>query len=139
AGRNVVVCSAHVGLEVPEEAFDGVGVYVAFDVDALRVLDAAEPVLALPLYGVVSAPVVREDHGRWQDELAEGVADRVRRLALRARCSDERRAEATLPLDGGEHHRAIFSRGASVRAAFLPQLRALGFAEQLDIASLSCC
>jgi hypothetical protein len=40
--RNGVMRSAHVGLEVPEEAFDGVCVDVAADVDALRVPDATE-------------------------------------------------------------------------------------------------
>jgi hypothetical protein len=42
ACRDRVVGSAHVGLEVAEEALNRVRVYVAIDVDALRVLDATE-------------------------------------------------------------------------------------------------
>lgn len=55
-GRDRVMGAAHVGLEVAEEALDGVRVYVALDVDALRVADAAELVDACAVEDVVAAP-----------------------------------------------------------------------------------
>jgi len=55
AAGNGVVRSAHVVLEVPEEPFDGVGVDVPGDVDALGVVDAAVevPVLGDAAVGLV--------------------------------------------------------------------------------------
>ena len=59
-GRDVVMRPAHIGLEVPEETFDRVRMHVAFDIDALRMTDAAE-LEAVPFERVVATPIVGTD------------------------------------------------------------------------------
>src|SRR5438045_8668845 len=95
---------AHVGLEVPEESFNGVGVYITFDVDALRVLDPAELVDARTVEDVVAAPIVGEDHRTRQDELMQSRADRVCCLFLRTVVSDEGSAHSSIALAGRAAH-----------------------------------
>src|SRR5581483_2771687 len=115
-----MVGSAHIGLEVPEEAFHGVGVDVAFDVDALGVAYTTERVLALALHFEVAAPVVREDQRCRQNELAHSVLDRTRCGQLVARLADNTRADSSLAFDGGKDDCAVLCRGPLVT----PSLRA---------------